>query len=168
MWLVHAAKYDVFTMMTQEKQVFKFDQNLETSTGHGPTQAVCASCDRSEQVTVGEEFVQIILDEEVMEEAKQAWEPAGFILKKCKHRPKQLKLVQEESTQKKFTTKPVTTKDGKSRKHKGQEETSEEVEVGTTVEASSLARNNLPNHATQMNKKLQQAANIIQGSKSNG
>ena len=38
-------------------------------------------------------------------------------------------------------------------KHK--KNTSEEVEVGTTVEASSQVRNNLPNHATQMNKKLQ-------------
>ena len=54
--------------MTQEKQVFKFDWNLETSTGHGPTQAVHASCDRSEQVTVGEEFVEIISDEEAIEE----------------------------------------------------------------------------------------------------
>ena len=154
----------VSTMMTQEKQVFKFDWNLETSTGRGPTQVVCASHDRSEQLTVGEEFVEIILDEEAIEEeARQAWEPAGFIpKKKCKHRPKELKLVQEESTQNKFTTKLVTTKDGKSRKRKAQEETSEEVEVGTTVEASSLARNNLPNHATQMNKKLQQAANTIQ------
>ena len=167
MHLVHAAKYDVSTMMTQEKQVFKFDQNLETSTGCGPTQAVHASCDRSEQVTIGEEFVEIISDEEAIEEGRQAWEPAGFIpKKKCKPRPKQVKLVQEESTQKKLTTKPVTTKDRKSRKCKAQEETSEEVEVGTTVEDSSQARNNLPNHATQMNKKLQQAANIIQGSQS--
>ena len=83
MWLVHAAKYDVSTMMTQEKQVFKFDWNLETSTDCGPTQAVCASCDRSEQVTVGEEFVKIILDEEeIEEEVRQEWEPAGFIPKK--------------------------------------------------------------------------------------
>ena len=35
MQLVHAAKYDVSTMMTQEKQVFKFDWNLEPSTGCG-------------------------------------------------------------------------------------------------------------------------------------
>ena len=48
MRLVHAAKYDVATMMTQEKQVFKFDHNLEKSTGHGPTQASHASRDRSE------------------------------------------------------------------------------------------------------------------------
>ena len=79
MQLVHAAKYDVSTMMTQEKQLFKFDQNLETSTGCGPTQAVRASHDRSEQVTVGEEFVEIISDEEAIEEAaRQAWEPAGI------------------------------------------------------------------------------------------
>ena len=111
--LIHAANYDISTMMTQEKQVFKFDRNLEKSTGHGPTQAVRASHDRSEQVTIGEEFVEIISDEEAIEEeARQAWEPAGFIpKKKCKHRPKQVKLVQEESTQKKFTTKPVTSKD---------------------------------------------------------
>ena len=112
MQLVHAAKYDVSTMMTQEKQVFKFDRNLEKSTCHGPTQAVHASCYRSEQVTVGEEFVEIISDEEAIEEARQALEPEGFIpKKKCKHRPKQVKLVQEENTQKKFTTKPVTSKD---------------------------------------------------------
>ena len=113
MHLVHVAKYDVSTMMTQEKQVFKFDRNLEKLTGHGPTQAVCASHDRSEQVTIGEEFVEIISDEEAIEkEARQAWELAGFIpKKKCKHRLKQVKLVQEESTQKKFTTKPVTSKD---------------------------------------------------------
>ena len=102
MHLVHAAKYDVATMMTQEKQVFKFDHNLEKSTGDGPTQAACASRDRSEQVTVGEEFVEILSDKEAIEEeARQSWKPAGFIpKKKCKHRPKQVKLVQEESTQK--------------------------------------------------------------------
>ena len=50
--------------------------------------------------------------------ARQAWEPAGFIpKKKCKHRLKQMKLVQEESTQKKFTTKPVTTKNQGNAKH---------------------------------------------------
>ena len=102
MHLVHAAKYDVATMMTQEKHVFKFDCNLEKSTGHGPTHTAHTSHDRSEQVTVGEEFVEILSDEEAIEEeARQAWEPAGFIpKKKCKHRPKQVKLVQEESTQK--------------------------------------------------------------------
>ena len=74
----------------------------------------------------------------------------------------------QEGTQKKFTTKPVTTKERKSRKHKAPEETSEEVEEGITVEPSTQARNNLPNHATQMNKKMLQAAKIIQGSKATG
>ena len=66
--------------------MFKFDYNLEKSTGCGPTQAAHASHDRSEQVTVGAEFVKILSDEEaIKEEARQAWEPAGFIpKKKCK------------------------------------------------------------------------------------
>ena len=160
MQLVHAAKYDVSTMMTQEKQVFKFDRNLEKSTGHGLTQAVHASHARSEQVTIGEEFVEIISDEEATEEeARQDWEPAGFTpKKKCKHILKQVKLVQEESTQKKLTTKPVASKDQKSRKCKAPEETNQEVEESkeeSNVEASTQARNNLPNHSAQMNKKLQ-------------
>ena len=42
----------------------------------------------------------------------------------------------------------------------------EESKEESNVEASTQARNNLPDHATQMNKKLQEAANIIEGSKS--
>ena len=59
------------------------------------TQAVCACRDRSEQVTVGEEFAEVFSDEEsIEEEVRQAWEPAGFIpKKKCRYRPKQVKLL---------------------------------------------------------------------------
>ena len=62
----------------------------------------------------------------------------------------------------------MTTKDRKSRKHKAPEETSEEVKVGSTVEPSTQARNNLLNFATQINKNLQQAAHIIEASTSTG
>ena len=170
MHLVHVAKCDVSTMIFKEKQVFTFDHNLEKSTGCGPTQAVHASHDRSEQATVGEEFVEISDEEAIEEEARQAWKPAGFIpKKKCKHRPKQVKLVQEESTQKKFTTKPIITKERNSRKCKAPEETNEEMAIGEIGGESNTERtNNLPNHATKMNKKLQEVVNIIVGKMTHG
>ena len=152
-------------MIVQEKQVFKFDCNLEKSTGHGPTQAVHVCRDRSEKVTVGEEFAEVYSDEEAIEEeTRQAWEPAGFIPKKCRHRSKQVKLLWEESTQKKFSTKPVTTKEQKnSKKCKPSEEGNEEMETGGIAETNDERINNLPNHVAQRKKKLQEAADVIQG-----
>ena len=38
--LVHAAKYDTATMILQEKQLFKFECNIEKTSGRGPSQGV--------------------------------------------------------------------------------------------------------------------------------
>ena len=170
MRLVHAAKYDVATMMTQEKQVFKFDHNLEKSTGRRPTQAARVSRDRSEQVTVGEEFVEILSDEEaIKEEARQGWEPAGFIpKKKCKHRPKKVKLVQDESTPKNSTTKTVRTKEKSSTKCKVSEETNEQMPNGEIRDDQINERKKyLRNDVMKINKNIQEVTNIIEGKKTN-
>ena len=50
MHLVKAAKYDVATMLLQEKELFKFNQNLGTSSGKGPSQAVRDAKDRKKQL----------------------------------------------------------------------------------------------------------------------
>ena len=50
------------------------------------------------------------------------------------HRPKQVKLVKENRTQKKFTTKPVKAKARNSTKHKEPEETKEEMAFGQNAD----------------------------------
>ena len=91
MHLVKAAKYDVATMLLQEKELFKFNQNLGTSSGKGPSQAVRDAKDRKKQLQKAEDFVNILDDEEaILLEAQQANNPTTFIPKAVeRHRAKE-------------------------------------------------------------------------------
>ena len=91
MRLVKAAKYDVATMLLQEKELFKFNRNLGTSSGKGPSQAVRDAKERKKQLQEAEDFVNILDDEEaILLEAQQANNPTTFIPKAVeKHRAKE-------------------------------------------------------------------------------
>ena len=97
MRLVHAAKYDVATMLEQEKEIELFERNLLKCAGRGPSAGVRNSKDRAQQIKVAEDFVNILDDEEdVLLEATQGNNPEMFIPKaQSKHR-----------APKRFLTKP--------------------------------------------------------------
>ena len=77
--------------------------------------------------------------------------------------------MQDESTPKNSTTKTVRTKEKSSTKRKVSEETNEEMPNGEIGhERNTERRKYLPNHAIKMNKKIQEAANIIEGKNTNG
>ena len=71
MRLIHAAKYDVPSMILQNKKLFKFNRNIEKSDGKGPSQGMQISCDRGEQCRIGEDFVDILSDDEALETGGQ-------------------------------------------------------------------------------------------------
>ena len=52
-------KKDVSTMMLQEKELEKFNNQEGRSTGRGPTKAVRDARDRKQQIKMTEEFVKI-------------------------------------------------------------------------------------------------------------
>ena len=100
MRLVHAAKYDVATMLEQEKEIELFECNLLKCLGHGQSAGVRNSKDRAQQIKVGEDFVNILdHEEDVLAEAEQGNNPSMFIPKSdAKHR----------APKKRFTTKKPT------------------------------------------------------------
>ena len=87
--LVHAAKYDTATMILQEKQLFKFECNIEKTSGRGPSQGVRMARDKIHQIKIAEDFVDIASDDEALEqEAMESENPSWYIPKrKTKHRP---------------------------------------------------------------------------------
>ena len=97
MRLVHAAKYDVATMLEQEKEIELFERNLLKCAGHGQSAGVRNSKDHAQQIKVTEDFVNILdHEEDVLAEAKQGNNPSMFIPKSdAKHR----------APKKRFTTK---------------------------------------------------------------
>ena len=97
MRLVHAAKYDVATMIEQEKELELFERNLLKCAGRGPSAGVHDSKDRAQQMKVAEDFVNILDDEaDVLLEASQGNNPEMYIPKaQSKHR-----------APKRFSTKP--------------------------------------------------------------
>ena len=113
MRLVHAAKYDVATMLEQEKEIELFEWNLLKCAGRGPSAGVHDAKDRAQQIQVAEDFANIFDDEEdVLLEANQGNNPAMHIpLARSKHRvPK-----------KRFATKPpwkAPTRKGKKKEEK--------------------------------------------------
>ena len=100
MRLVHAAKYDVATMLEQEKEIELFEHNLLKCAGHGQSAGVRNSKDCAQQIKVAEDFVNILdHEEDVLAEAEQGNKPSMFIPKSdAKHR----------GPKKRFTTKKPT------------------------------------------------------------
>ena len=88
MRLVHAAKYDVATMLEQEKEIELFERNLLKCAGHGQSAGVRNSEDRAQQIKVTEDFLNILdHKEDVLAEAEQGNNPSMFIPKSdTKHR----------------------------------------------------------------------------------
>ena len=66
MSLVRAAKEDFATMVLQERQMHMFNNNLQASDGHGPSQADREAKFRAQQEREAEEFVNILDDEYVI------------------------------------------------------------------------------------------------------
>ena len=112
--LVEAAKYDVATMMWQETQLDLFRRNLLKCAGRAPTKEVKDSKERSRQMKVATDFVNILDDHSaVMLEAQEGMDPARYVQKKGTHRA------------------PVKTakKDSKTRKAKVRKEQGKEKEI---------------------------------------
>ena len=88
MRLVHAAKYDVSSMMLQESQIDMFQRNLIPCTGRAPTKETCDAKDRAQQLHVAEDFANIFDNvEEVLSEAQQGVRPDSYLpAKNSKHR----------------------------------------------------------------------------------
>ena len=86
--LVHAAKYDVSTMMLQESQIDMFQANLIPCTGRAPTKETRDAKDRAQQLRVAEDFANIFDNvEEVLSEARQGIKPDSYLpAKNSKHR----------------------------------------------------------------------------------
>ena len=72
MQLVHAAKYDVSSIMLQESQIDMFQRNLTPCTGRAPTKEIHNAKDRVQQLHVAEDFANIFDNiEEVLSKARQ-------------------------------------------------------------------------------------------------
>ena len=87
MRLVHAAKYDVSSMILQESQINLFEKNMMKCAGRGPSKEVRDSRDRAEQVRVAEDFANIFDNEEdVVMEGREGMNPSTYLPKKGTHR----------------------------------------------------------------------------------
>ena len=87
MRLVHTAKYDVATMLEQEKEIELFERNLLKCAGRGQSARVHDAKDRAQQIQVAEDFANIFDDEDVLLEAPQGNNPSMHIPKaQAKHR----------------------------------------------------------------------------------
>ena len=62
LWLVHAVKNDTATMVLQEEELYEFMRNMTTSTGKGPSDAICKARWRVEQLNVAKDFIKIFDD----------------------------------------------------------------------------------------------------------
>ena len=98
MRLVQAAKYDVATMLEQEKEIELFERNLLKCAGRGPSAGMRDAKDRAQQIQVAKDFANIFDDEEdVLLEANQGNNPDMHIpMARSKHR----------APKKRFATKP--------------------------------------------------------------
>ena len=100
MRLVHAAKYDVATMLQQEKQIELFEHNLLKCAGHGQSAGVRNSKDHAQQMKVAEDFVNILdHEEDILVEADQGNNPATYILKShAMHRAPKKRFTMKKPT----------------------------------------------------------------------
>ena len=79
MRVVHAAKYNVASMILQTMKLFKYNQNMEMSGGKSSSQGMRISRDRGDQYKIEEGLVEILSDEESVEaEANEAENPTWF------------------------------------------------------------------------------------------
>ena len=100
MRLVHAAKYDVATMLEQEKQIELFEHNLLKYAGHCQSAGVRNLKDRAQQMKVAEDFVNILdHEEDILVEADQGNNAAMYILKShAMHRAPKKRFTMKKPT----------------------------------------------------------------------
>ena len=144
--LVHAAKNDTATMILQE-ELYDFTCNLCTSSSRGPSQAVRMARDKSEQIGIDVDFVNIFDDiESVLQEAHEVNNPSSYQLKsRASFRP----CERESTKEKSFTTKKIP--EGKKKKGQKRNEPSHDVEGSDE----------------QIVQKINKASEIIYGRKGN-
>ena len=71
MRLVHAAKYNVSSMMLQESQIHMFERNLLPANGRAPSKEKHDALDCAQQIKVAEDFANIFQNvEDVLSEAE--------------------------------------------------------------------------------------------------
>ena len=92
------------TMILPEKQFFKFELNIEKTSGRGPRQGARMACDKGDQIKIAEDFMDIASDEEALEqEAMESENPSWYIPKrKTNHRPceNKSKIISEQMQRK--------------------------------------------------------------------
>ena len=115
--LVHAAKSDTATMILQGEELYDFTRNLTKSSGRGPSPAVRMARDKSEQIGIGVDFVNIFDDiEAVLEEAHEVNNPSSYQPKSRSYlnlmKQRRLKKIsQQKKSQKKGQKRNVPTHD---------------------------------------------------------
>ena len=83
--MVHAAHDDVATMIVQE-EIYEFDRNISKSGGRGPSVSEHVAKDKSQQIDVAIDFVNIQDNmESVRMQAAEATNPTLYIPKKKDH-----------------------------------------------------------------------------------
>ena len=105
MRLVHAACDDVATMIVQEEEIYEFDRNILKSGGWGPSVAECTAKDKSQQIDVAVDFVNIRNNiDSVRMQAAEATNPTSYIPKKKDH----FKPAMSSKKEKKIKKRKVT------------------------------------------------------------
>ena len=105
MHLVHAACNDVATMIVQEEAIYEFDRNISKSGGWGPSVPEHAAKDKSQQIDVAVDFVNIRDNlESVCMQAAEVNNPTSYLPKKKDHFKPTMSTTKDKKTKKrKFT-----------------------------------------------------------------
>ena len=111
MSLVRAAKEDFATMVLQERPMHMFNNNLQASDGHSPSQADREAKFRAQQEREAEEFVNILDDDYAIILGAVQSENHEYHLPKAaeKHRPKQKQKDDASKKSKKNKNDNTTT-----------------------------------------------------------
>ena len=92
-------------MIVQEEEIYEFDRNILKSGGRGPSVSECAAKDKSQQIDVAVDFVNIRDNmESVRMQAAEATNPTSYIPKKKDH----FKPVIASKKEKKIKKRKVT------------------------------------------------------------
>ena len=134
MHLVHAACDDVATMIVQEEAIYKFDRNISKSGGHGPNVPERAAKDKSQQIDVAVDFVNIRDNlESVRMQAAEANNPTSYLPKKKDNFKPTMSKTKNKNMKRKFSfvtqeqiedqvskgTEILTSQTDGERRHKG-------------------------------------------------
>ena len=134
MHLVHAACDDVATMIVQEEAIYEFDRNISKSGGRGPNVPERAAKDKSQQIDVAVDFVNIRDNlESVRMQAAEANNPTSYLPKKKDNFKPTMSKTKNKNMKRKFSfvtqeqiedqvskgTEILTSQTDGERRHKG-------------------------------------------------